>query len=147
MSIIFGVSAEDGRQIEVRELEALARATERYAPDGTWLRTAGNTGMGYQPYHTHGRSRLEKQPANDERGWMLSLDGRLDNHKELCSLLGLDGRESADSEIVLAAFARWGEDCFTRMVGDWALALWSEIDHVLYLARDHARTRTQRKVP
>lgn len=141
MSIIFGVWATDGRRIDARELEGLARATERYAPDGTWLETAGQVGMGYQPYHTHARSRLDTEPAQDERGSMLSFDGRLDNHEELRSLLGLEG-ECSDSKILLAAFKRWGQDCFRRLVGDWALALWSSTDQAVYLARDHAGSRT-----
>jgi asparagine synthase (glutamine-hydrolysing) len=71
---------------------------------------------------------------------MLVFDGRLDNHQELSELL--DIRDLPDSSIVLSAFAQWNEDCFSRLIGDWALALWSQLDQSLYLARDHAGTRT-----
>ena len=40
------------------------------------------------------------------------------------------------------AFDHWGEQCFARLVGDWALVLWCQRDHSIYLARDHAGTRT-----
>jgi asparagine synthase (glutamine-hydrolysing) len=74
---------------------------------------------------------------------VLCFDGRLDNYKELSGDLGLhDPEVLSDSQIVLAAFVQWGEACFSRFVGDWALALWSEKDQSLYLARDHAGTRT-----
>ena len=43
---------------------------------------------------------------------------------------------------MLAAFGRWGVGCFSRLTGDWALALWCERERELFLARYHAGTRT-----
>jgi asparagine synthase (glutamine-hydrolysing) len=98
--------------------------------------------MGFQPYHTHLRSNLDAQPVVDTNGNMLTFDGRLDNHVELRTLLNIQNDEPSDSRIVLAVFERCGEECFSRLIGDWALALWSHRDRTLYLARDHAGTRT-----
>ncbi len=142
MCIIFGIRKPRRQTVEERQLLDLAHATDKYAPDGTFVRSNGGLGMGFQPYHTHQRSQLESQPAADERGNMLAFDGRLDNHKELCELLDIQENEISDSMIVLAAFECWGEDCFSRFIGDWALALWSQRDRSLYLGRDHAGTRT-----
>lgn len=147
MSILFGVRAAEGESVAEGELRKLAQATIRYAPEGTSVLTRGSIGMGFQPYYTHERSKLETQPVTVARGDMLSgnilsFDGRLDNHEELTRKLDLPYKAAPDSEIVLAAFERWGENCFSRLVGDWALALWSDADHVLYLARDHAGART-----
>jgi len=98
--------------------------------------------MGFQPYHTHQRSRLESQPKTDVNGVMVTFDGRLDNSAELCSLLDLNQEDTPDSMVVLESFLRWGESCFSRFVGDWALALWLHQERELYLARDHSGTRT-----
>jgi asparagine synthase (glutamine-hydrolysing) len=98
--------------------------------------------MGFQPYHTHQRSYLESQPVADDLGNMVTLDGRIDNHAELCQLLEIRESAASDSTIVLAAFRRWGEDCFRQFIGDWAMVIWSPGDHSLYLARDHAGVRT-----
>ncbi|MGC2160743.1 MAG: asparagine synthase-related protein [Silvibacterium sp.] len=142
MSIIFGICSEDQAGASQQHLEALARATRRYACDGLFTRVSRGVGMGIQPYHTHERSLLELQPIVDERGNLLTLDGRLDNYKDLCEQLDLDGRKLPDSAIALSAFRFWGDDCFSRFVGDWALALWSRENRSLYLARDHAGVRT-----
>jgi asparagine synthase (glutamine-hydrolysing) len=98
--------------------------------------------MGFQPRRTHERSTLEKEPISDAQGNMLSFDGRIDNHVDLADLLGLDQGDRSDSRIVLAAFGLWGAKCFSRFVGDWAIALWSYSDRSLILARDHAGART-----
>jgi asparagine synthase (glutamine-hydrolysing) len=142
MSILFGVRAADGDSVAESQLRGLALATGRYAPDGTSVLVRANVGMGFQPCYTHEHSKLDAHPAVTARGNMLSFDGRLDNHKELREELELPSKAAPDSEIVLAAFDRWGENCFSRLAGDWALALWSNANSVLYLARDHAGTRT-----
>jgi asparagine synthase (glutamine-hydrolysing) len=142
MSVIFGMRHRSDQTVQEGQLLDLAHATDRYALDGTFVRARGHMGMGFQPYHTHERSNLESQPTVDAQGNMVTLDGRIDNHKELCEVLGLDGSDSPDSTIVLAAFRRWGEECFGRLIGDWALALWFRSDRLLYLARDHAGMRT-----
>lgn len=142
MSILFGVRAADGESVAEEQLQRLAQATGRYATDGTFVLVRANVGMGFQPCYTHERSKLDAQPAVAARGNVLSFDGRLDNHEELRVELELPCKSTPDSEIVLAAFDRWGEICFSQLVGDWALALWSDADRALYLVRDHAGTRT-----
>jgi len=142
MSILFGICQAEGHAVEEPLLRRMGLATDRYAPDGTFLKIEGRIGMGFQPYHTHQRSRLESQPKTDVNGVMVTFDGRLDNSAELCSLLDLNQEDTPDSMVVLESFLRWGESCFSRFVGDWALALWLHQERELYLARDHSGTRT-----
>ena len=142
MSIICGVRKPLGGTVRQQDVLCLAAATERYARDGTSSVALGRIGMGFQPFHTHERSNLERQPLIDRRGNMIALDGRIDNHPELCKLLGLSQNDTSDSDIVLSAFIRWGDACFSKLVGDWALALWSASEQVVYLVRDHAGSRS-----
>lgn len=142
MNTIFGVLHAVGETVRRADLMHLAAATEQFASDGTFLRVSERIGMGRQPFFTTHRSRLESGPQLDQLGNMLAFDGRLDNHQELRRQLDIDDTDCCDSALVLAAFTRWGEACFARLVGDWALALWSATDQQLYLARDHAGTRT-----
>jgi asparagine synthase (glutamine-hydrolysing) len=142
MSIIFGVAKASGEPVVERDLLNLAQATQKHAPDGTFTYAQGHVGMGFQPYHTHQRSNLEALPLGDQHGNILSFDGRLDNYAELYELLEIQEAQVPDSRIVLKAFERWGEDCFSMLIGDWALALWADSGRALYLARDHAGTRS-----
>jgi asparagine synthase (glutamine-hydrolysing) len=142
MGVIFGIRNRDGRLIEELDVTQLARSTERYAPDGTSVRVEGELAMGIQTFHTHGRSRLESQPCPGNHGSVLAFDGRLDNYHDLCGLLGLRAHDTPDSFIAFKAFEQWGENCFSQFIGDWSLALWIPKTKLLYLARDHAGTRT-----
>jgi asparagine synthase (glutamine-hydrolysing) len=141
MSIIFGLRKPLGDSASGEELLELAAATGPYALDGTFLHAVGCVGMGFQPYHTTDRSHLEVQPLEAPRGTLIVFDGRLDNYAALSVELGTK-TTAGDSSIALAAFERWGERCFSKLVGDWAIALYIADQHTLYLARDHAGTRT-----
>ena len=142
MSVIFGIRSPFGSSVTTSELEVLAQATMPYALEGSILRAAGRIGMGFQPNHSYRRSRLEFTIASDASGNMVVLDGRLDNYQELSHELHLDNSTTADSQLVIASFQRWGEACFSRLLGDWAVAFWHEESQTLYLGRDHAGTRT-----
>lgn len=142
MSVIFGICAPCDSIVDERTLLGFAGATERYGRDETALSIRGRIGMGFQAFHTHVRSRLERQPVVDPAGNMLVFDGRLDNYQELAARLGVDARATPDSELALEAFGKWGEGCFSCLIGDWSLALWSARDNTLRLARDHAGSRS-----
>jgi asparagine synthase (glutamine-hydrolysing) len=73
---------------------------------------------------------------------LIAGDVRLHNRDELVAALGLAKREiENDLEIVLHAFLRWSLDVPTRLVGDFAFAIWSERDRRLFAARDHLGIR------
>lgn len=142
MSVINGIWHKNGRPLDKEHLFEQAAFNERYAPDGTIVRHAGVYGMSFQGFHTHERSSFEPGPREDSLGNMAVLDGRIDNGEQICQELGLPYRETSDTALVLAGFRKWGKGCFSRMVGDWAIAVWSDADRSLYLGRDHAGTRT-----
>jgi asparagine synthase (glutamine-hydrolysing) len=142
MSILFGILKQHDGIVLDQQLREFGSTTSRYAPEGTIAIAAGCVGMGFQPYSTTSRSALEQQPRRDHAGNLLTFDGRLDNHETLRETLHVEDAAATDSELVLAAYRQWNDECFRCFVGDWALALWDARSKRLYLARDHAGTRT-----
>lgn len=142
MSILLGVIEDRGKSASAEELQRLSRATERYATHRSVFAINGGVGMCCQPWVSHERSKMDTGPLTDMCGNTLSFDGRLDNFRELAEVFGLNAISSSDSWIVLAAFRRWGEECFARFTGDWAMTLWVAREQTLLLARDHAGARS-----
>ncbi|WP_371345959.1 asparagine synthetase B [Ancylobacter sp. IITR112] len=70
----------------------------------------------------------------------IAFDGRLDNQPELERRLGLPPGDVGG--VLLAAFHRWGADCFTHLIGDYACAVWDRAARVFYLATDPGALRT-----
>ncbi|HEY4818651.1 MAG TPA: asparagine synthase (glutamine-hydrolyzing) [Candidatus Acidoferrum sp.] len=80
------------------------------------------------------------QPMVSEDGnTVLVFNGEIYNHRELRAELESRGEKfntSSDTEVVLRAFLRWDKDCFARLRGMFAVAVWSQDARRLVLARD-----------
>jgi asparagine synthase (glutamine-hydrolysing) len=114
-------------------------------PDGGEIWIEGVAGLGQLMLHTTPESLHERLPWKDlESGLVITADARIDNREELASALNLDRSVAAglpDSQIILAAFRRWGNSCAGRLLGDFAFAIWDGRNRSLYLARDHMGVR------
>ena len=53
-----------------------------------------------------------------------------------CEALGAEFRTDGDSEVILAAWQRWGVDCLPRLHGMFAFAIYDTEARTLFLARD-----------
>jgi asparagine synthase (glutamine-hydrolysing) len=78
------------------------------------------------------------QPMRDPAtGVTLVYNGEVFNYPELRrELSGYPFRTQSDTEVLLAAFLRWGISCLHRLNGQFALALHDPRDRTLWLARD-----------
>ncbi len=80
------------------------------------------------------------QPMISEDGnTVLVFNGEIYNHRTLRADLESRGEKfktSSDTEVVLRAFLHWDKDCFARLRGMFALAIWSQDARRLVLARD-----------
>src|SRR6266851_8580244 len=80
------------------------------------------------------------QPMRSEDGdTILVFNGEIYNNTELreeMRRLGHEFRSRCDTETVLRAFLEWDIDCLPRLRGMFALAIWTESENRLVLARD-----------
>jgi len=142
MSVQAGIWNFDSQPVDAKLLAEFNQALKEQAPDGEFTLVDEGVAMLYRPFHTTRESRREKQPHITRRGLVLTWDGRLDNRGELLSELGTDLDPTAsDVEIVAAALEHWGTQAFSRIIGDWALALWNPAEASLTLAKDYLGLR------
>jgi asparagine synthase (glutamine-hydrolysing) len=80
------------------------------------------------------------QPIVSEDGdTVIVFNGEVYNHRELrqeLEELGHQFRSRCDTEVVLHAFLEWDLECFSRLRGMFAFAIWSESRQRLVLCRD-----------
>ena len=101
-------------------------------PLGGWL--------GFRRLRIIDLSEVADQPMLSDDGKVaLVYNGEVYNFRELRSELEAQGtrfRSSGDSEVVLRAYERWGEDFVRRIDGMFALAIWDGREGRVVLARD-----------
>jgi asparagine synthase (glutamine-hydrolysing) len=84
-------------------------------------------------------SPLGRQPMEHARGHTICFNGEIYNFRELRTELeglGATFRSTSDTEVVLEAYARWGEGAIERLRGMFALAIWDAQRREVLLARD-----------
>src|SRR3982750_3381237 len=77
--------------------------------------------------------------VSDDGDTVIAFNGEIYNHLEIrkeLESLGHRFRSHCDTETVLRAFLQWDAQCFSRMRGMFAAALWTESSKRLVLARD-----------
>lgn len=138
-------------QLRHQDDEWLDRASHllrHRGPDAgaTWIAPEGNAALGHRRLSIIDTSEGNHQPFVSEDGQLiLAFNGEIYNYLELRDELCREGclfRTSGDTEVLLAAYRHWGEDCLQRLNGMWAFAIWDRRrghgGERLFFARDRA---------
>src|SRR6185503_18884623 len=67
----------------------------------------------------------------------ITANARIDGRAELIAKLARAPETQNDSELILLAYEKWGEDCLNHLIGDFAFAIWDSRTRRLFGARDH----------
>ena len=106
------------------------------SPDGEGRRAC----LGHRRLSIIDTSEAGHEPMLSADGrFVLTFNGEIYNYRELRRELEARGREfrtDCDAEVLLAAFAEWGEGCLARLNGMFAFAVWDERERTLTAARD-----------
>jgi asparagine synthase (glutamine-hydrolysing) len=79
------------------------------------------------------------QPMTYRDRFAITYNGEVYNYLELRRELVQRGhvfRSRSDTEVVVAAFSEWGEECFCRFNGMWSLAIHDRVEGTVLLSRD-----------
>jgi len=140
MSGIVGVYYVDGRPVERNDVERMVESIPHRGPDGSGVWTDGSVGLGHLMLWTTPESLHEKLPLTNKSGDLtITADARIDNRDELISAFNFNGhpRETiTDSELILAAYQKWGEQCPEKLLGDFSFAIWDKRKQRIFCARD-----------
>jgi asparagine synthase (glutamine-hydrolysing) len=141
VSGIVGIFQRDGAPADQPLLHSLARFLSYRGPDAREVWSHGPVGLGHTMLRTTQESLGERQPASLDGEFWITADVRLDCRADLEAMLDKVGRKvhraAPDSEMILHAYAAWGERCVQRLRGDFAFAIWDARRKSLFCARDH----------
>ena len=136
-----GIAGQIGYEQDMRKMSAvMTKMSAVLAPRGP---DASGVYIDESAFLVH-RRLIVIDPENGAQpmstgNYTLIYNGELYNTSELRRELQANGVEfdgHSDTEVVLKAYAAWGEKCVERFNGIFAFAVWNSRDKTLFLARD-----------
>lgn len=137
---ITGIYHSNLQAVNAEILQRMTRQLAHRGPDDEGFFLDTETGLGFRRLSILDLSQSGHQPmCNTDRTLWIVFNGEIYNYIELRDELrskGYDFRSQTDTEVILAAYHCWGEDCLNRFNGMWAFAIWDVNKRELFCARD-----------
>lgn len=147
MCAITGICGQLSHE-DIAWLDRACQHLRHRGPDAgaTWIAPEGNAALGHRRLSIIDTSHGSDQPFVSADGQLiLVFNGEIYNYLELREELQREGvrfRTAGDTEVLLAAYRHWGEDCLQRLNGMWAFVVWDRRRGAgrerLFVARDRA---------
>lgn len=135
-----GLSGIFGNNQVGSHLDAMIACQRHRGPDasGSYTNTTGCIGLGHNRLSIIDLSNAGAQPMSDSDGrvWIV-FNGEIYNYLELrAELRDYHYQSQTDTEVILAAYKKWGTKCLNHFVGMFAFLIWDERERSLFAARD-----------
>lgn len=140
-----GFFSTDIRPEEARDLlYRMGEAIRHRGPDerGIWL--DGDVGLSHVRLSIVGLDDGQQPMTRPDSGLSIVFNGEIFNYVELRDELKAKGERfvtGSDTEVILALYEAYGDDCLAHMNGDFAFALWDGRKRRMLLARDRMGVR------
>src|SRR5437660_1675289 len=140
-----GIVGYAGREsIPAEMLQVMSGTMAHRGPDdeGLWISGDGAAGFAHRRLAVIDLSPGGHQPMTDASGRVhIAFNGEIYNFRELRRELQQEGhafRTASDTEVILEAYKKWGDELFEHLAGMFSLALYDAAARSLVLARDRA---------
>ena len=133
------VHAETPKPVDPARVERMCEALAHRGPDGAGVWTDHGIGLGHRRLSIIDIAGSPQPMHSADGRAVIVFNGEIYNFCELRRELeqaGFTFRTSGDTEVILAAWQRWGVDCLKRLDGMFAFALFDLDKRQLFLARD-----------
>ncbi len=140
---ICGVADAD-RQPDLALVRQMMSRLHHRGPDGTGYVRDGGVVLGHTRLAIVDTANGAQPMGNEAATVWVTFNGEIFNYVELREQLrdrGHTFRTASDTEVIVHAWEEWGEGCFDRFNGQWALALWDRRTRRLVLCRDRLGVR------
>lgn len=138
---IAGMVSPAGLLPDAGSLTRITAVITHRGPDGAaqWRNTRNTVCLGHRRLKIIDLTDAAAQPMHWQNRYAIVHNGEMYNYTELRETLAAKGmrfQTASDTEVILAAYAFFGEDCLQHLHGMFAFAIWDEQEQKLFAARD-----------
>ncbi len=135
---IFGIVQQNNASVDPELLQKAIGLVKHRGPDGQAFYARGHWGFAHSRLAIIDLSKDGVQPMH-YKGHIVTYNGEIYNYLELRSELqqaGYSFATQSDTEVLLASYDFWGEDCVHHFNGMWAFAIYDPHKKQLFCSRD-----------
>lgn len=138
---ISGIISHQGFDINVQQLKLMSDALIHRGPDGSgvWINAQKNVGFSHRRLAIIDLTNDAEQPMHYLGNYSIVFNGEMYNYIELKQQLkqcGYSFKTNSDTEVILAAYDYYQDDCVQHFDGIFSFAIWNEKEQTLFAARD-----------
>ena len=125
--------------IVLSKLKLMTDLISHRGPDGFGYFQDKNVNFGHRRLSILDISEAGTQPMSYLNKYTITYNGEVYNYLELKEILRKDGysfQSDSDTEVILAAYDKWGVDCVTHFNGMWAFAIFDKGENTVFCSRD-----------
>ncbi len=127
------------RPIDRPLLERMNQAQFHRGPDEGGTFVAPGIGLAHRRLSIIDVSTGQQPLFSQDRSICIVFNGEIYNFQSVraeLQALGYAFQTHSDTEVIVQAWAAWGEDCVRKLRGMFAFAIWDTRKEILFLARD-----------
>lgn len=131
------IKKNSGQNIDLA-IQKMTLALQHRGPDACGFYFGKKVALGHRRLSIIDLTTAANQPIKDRtERYILVFNGEIYNYQHIRSQIGsYPFQSNSDTEVVLAAFIKWGEKCVSYFNGMFALAIWDTKNKALFVARD-----------
>lgn len=136
---ISGIVNFDNTSVEKEDLKLMMRKMKHRGPDDEGIYIDNNIGLGFVRLSILDLSLSGHQPMHSHNNrYVIIFNGEVFNYLEIKEELKNEFKFSTgtDTEVVLAAFQKWGAKCLDRFNGMFAFVVYDKLNNQIFAARD-----------
>lgn len=131
---ISGIINKNCQVVSVLEIKNINDVIYHRGPDDEGFYFEKNFAFGHRRLSILDLTYLGHQPMNYLNKYVITYNGEIYNYLELKEDLILLGYTQTDTEVILASYDKWGEECLNRFNGMWSFAIYDK--EIIFCSRD-----------
>ena len=136
---ISGIINKNGTKVNKEEIKKINELIAHRGPDDEGFYFEQNFAFGHRRLSILDLSSDGHQPMHYLDRYVITYNGEVYNYIEIKEELIKNGyvfHSHTDTEVILASYDKWGEECVNRFNGMWAFAIYDKVKENIFCSRD-----------